>query len=97
MGIVGWIVLGLVAGVVAKTLLGTRAQHGLTVTILIGIAGALLGGWVASRYVDIDATKGFFDLSTWLIAVAGSMVLLLVHHAITSSGLRPKRRRHARR
>lgn len=88
MGIIAWIVLGLVAGVIAKKLLGGRAQHGIIVTALIGIAGALLGGWVASTYFDVDATAGFFDISTWLTAIAGSAVLLLVYHTLTNSSRR---------
>lgn len=83
MGIIAWIVLGLIAGVIAKTLLGRRAQHGIIVTILIGIAGALLGGWVASEYFGV-AAKGFFDISTWIAAILGSAVLLLAYHLLTS-------------
>jgi uncharacterized membrane protein YeaQ/YmgE (transglycosylase-associated protein family) len=85
MSIVGWIVLGLIAGVIAKSLLGGRAKHGIIVTIVIGVAGALLGGWAASRLFGIAATGGFFDLSTWLIAIIGSVVLLLIYSAITNS------------
>lgn len=88
MGIVAWIVLGLIVGVIAKTLLGGRARHGIVVTVLIGVAGALLGGWVASTYFDVDATAGFFDISTWLSAIAGSVVLLLIYHALTNSSRR---------
>ncbi len=85
MSVVGWIVLGLIAGVIAKSLLGGRAHHGVIVTIVIGIAGALLGGWAASKFFGIDSTGGFFDLSTWLIAIIGSVVLLLIYHAITNA------------
>ena len=97
MSILGWIVLGLIAGVIAKSLLGGWAQHGIIVTIVIGIAGALLGGWAASKFFGIAATGGFFDLSTWIIAIIGSVVLLLIYHAITSGTLRTNRRRRARR
>src|SRR4029453_15243260 len=78
MSVISLIVLGLIAGVIAKSLLGGRAQHGVIVTILIGIAGALLGGWAASKFFGIAATGGFFDLSTWIIAIIGSVVLLLI-------------------
>jgi uncharacterized membrane protein YeaQ/YmgE (transglycosylase-associated protein family) len=97
MSIVGWIVLGLIAGVIAKSLLGGRAKHGVIVTIVIGIAGALLGGWAATKFFNIDATGGFFDLSTWIIAIIGSVVLLLIYQAITSGSLRTTSRRRARR
>ncbi|RZS29658.1 putative membrane protein YeaQ/YmgE (transglycosylase-associated protein family) [Herbihabitans rhizosphaerae] len=97
MGIIAWIVLGLIVGVIAKTLLGGRAKHGIIVTILIGIAGALLGGWVASEYFGV-ATEGFFDASTWITAILGSVALLLVYHVITSrSGSRGPARWFARR
>jgi uncharacterized membrane protein YeaQ/YmgE (transglycosylase-associated protein family) len=96
MGIIAWIVLGLIAGVIAKLLLGGRAQHGIIVTILIGIAGALVGGWVASKYLDVDPTMGFFDLSTWIIAVIGSVVMLLIYHMITSGSYKISRRRARR-
>lgn len=97
MGIIAWIVLGLIAGVIAKSLLGSRAQHGIIVTILIGIAGALFGGWAASKFFHIQASGGFFDLSTWIIAILGAIVLLLIYHLITSGSYRPTRRRRARR
>ena len=84
MSIIAWIVLGLLAGIIAKSLLGDRAKHGVIVTIVIGIAGALLGGWATSNVFGIDTTGGFFDLSTWIIAILGSVVLLLIYYAITS-------------
>lgn len=88
MSILGWIVLGLIAGVIAKSLLGGGTRHGVIVTILIGIAGALLGGWAATKFFHIKATGGFFDLSTWIIAIIGSVVLLLIYHVITGSNRR---------
>ena len=50
---------------------------------------------MASKYFDVDATKRFFDISTWLTAIAGSVVLLLIYQAITSGSFRPSRRRRA--
>ena len=96
MSIVAWIVLGLIAGVIAKSLLGGRAKHGIIVTIVIGIAGALIGGWAASNVFGIAVTGGFFDLSTWLIAILGSVVLLLIYYAVTSGSRRPSFRRTRR-
>ncbi len=96
MGIIAWIVLGLVAGVIATSLLGGRAKHGIVVTILIGIAGALVGGWVASRYFGIDTNQNFFEPTTWLTAIAGSVVLLLIYNMVTGSGRKSLRRRARR-
>jgi uncharacterized membrane protein YeaQ/YmgE (transglycosylase-associated protein family) len=100
MSVIGWIVLGLIAGVIAKYLLGSQAKHGVIVTILIGIAGALVGGWAASELFGIKSTGGFFDLSTWLIAIVGSVVLLGIYYAITNRGSGSRRgsgRRSSRR
>lgn len=82
MGIIAWIVLGLVAGLFASKLTGGRSQ-GLTLTCVIGIVGALAGGWVATSLFHIHSLHGFFNLSTWLTAIAGAVVLLLIYHLVT--------------
>jgi uncharacterized membrane protein YeaQ/YmgE (transglycosylase-associated protein family) len=84
MGIIAWVVLGLAAGLIANMLIPGRRQQGLIITCLIGIAGALLGGWVATKIFHIHSLQGFFNLSTWLTAIAGAAVLLLAYHLITS-------------
>jgi uncharacterized membrane protein YeaQ/YmgE (transglycosylase-associated protein family) len=84
MGVIAWIVLGLVAGLLANMLIPGRRQQGLLITCLIGIAGALLGGWIATKVFHVVTLHGFFNLSTWLTAIAGAAVLLLAYHLITS-------------
>ena len=91
MGIIAWIVLGLGAGLLANMLVPGRRSQGLIVTCLIGVAGALLGGWVATELFHIHTLHGFFNLSTWLTAIAGAAVLLLVFHLVTSRGARQQR------
>jgi uncharacterized membrane protein YeaQ/YmgE (transglycosylase-associated protein family) len=81
MGIIAWIVLGLLAGLVASRLTGGRSQ-GLILTCVIGILGALAGGWVATKLFHVHSLKGFFNLSTWLTAIAGAVVLLLIYHLV---------------
>ncbi len=82
MGIVGWIVLGLLAGLIAKAILPGAESVGLIVTTLVGIAGALLGGFLATALGFGDPIDEFFDLSTWLAAVAGAVIILAVWNAI---------------
>ena len=80
MGIIAWIVLGLAAGLLANMLIPGKRSQGLILTCLIGIAGALGGGWVATELFHVHTLNGFFNLSTWLTAIAGSAVLLLASH-----------------
>jgi uncharacterized membrane protein YeaQ/YmgE (transglycosylase-associated protein family) len=77
MGIIAWIALGLGAGLLANMLIPGKTSQGLILTCLIGIAGALLGGWAATKLFHIHSLQGFFNLSTWLTAIAGAAVLLL--------------------
>ena len=82
MGIIAWIILGLAAGLLANMLIPGRSQ-GLILTCLIGVAGALLGGWVATKLFHIHSLQGFFNLSTWITAIIGAAVLLLAFRLIT--------------
>lgn len=76
MGIIGFIILGLIAGAIAKAILPGDDPGGIFVTMLIGIAGALIGGVIASA-LGIGELGKFFDIGTWLIAIAGSLLLLV--------------------
>jgi uncharacterized membrane protein YeaQ/YmgE (transglycosylase-associated protein family) len=101
MGIIAWIVLGLLSGLIANMLIPGRRSQGLILTCIIGIVGALLGGWLATKLFHIHSLQGFFNLSTWITAIVGAAVLLLVYHLVTSrsgsgSG-RSRSRRYARR
>ena len=98
MGIIAWIILGIGAGLVANMLIPGRRSQGLILTCLIGIAGALGGGWAATKIFHIHTLHGFFNASTWLTAIAGAAVLLLIVHLASGNGSRrPVRRRTARR
>ena len=94
MGIIAWIVLGLGAGLLANMLIPGKRQQGLILTCLIGIAGALGGGWAAIRLFHLHhALQGFFNISTWITAIAGSAVLLLAYHLVTRQSGRSRSRR----
>ena len=77
MGILSWIVLGLVVGLLAKWIMPGPDPGGILVTILIGIAGALLGGFLASL-LGLGAFTGF-NLPSLVIAILGSMLLLWIY------------------
>ncbi|MFD8644406.1 GlsB/YeaQ/YmgE family stress response membrane protein [Streptomyces zaomyceticus] len=83
MGIIAWILLGLLAGIIAKMLMPGKDPGGIIVTTLIGIAGGLLGGWLGKVVFDVDSIDGFFDLSTWIAAVVGALILLAVYRLFT--------------
>jgi uncharacterized membrane protein YeaQ/YmgE (transglycosylase-associated protein family) len=94
MSIIAWIILGLAAGLVARQLVPGKDSEGLIVTTLLGVGGALLGGFLATRLFHVDGIQGFFNLSTWITAIAGAGVLLIAYHVFTgqSSGRRSGRR-----
>jgi uncharacterized membrane protein YeaQ/YmgE (transglycosylase-associated protein family) len=94
MGILAWIVLGAVAGIVAEKLTGERI--GLVIATAAGIAGALLGGWFARAVLHVRTLDTFFNLSTWVTAIIGAVVVLLVVRALDSSRSRSRGRSHGR-
>ena len=82
MGIIAFLILGLLAGAIAKAILPGDDPGGIIVTMIIGVVGALLGGFVASLLFNADPMDEFFDISTWLTAIIGSIVLLLIYRAV---------------
>jgi uncharacterized membrane protein YeaQ/YmgE (transglycosylase-associated protein family) len=81
-GIVGWIVLGLLAGLVAKAIMPGEDRGGFILTTLLGVGGALLGGFLASVFGLGDPIDEFFDFSTWFAAIIGALVILLTWNVI---------------
>ena len=88
MGFLGFLLLGLIAGAIAKLILPGKQGGGWIVTLLLGVVGALLGGWIGSLFgLSIES---FFDLGTWLCAIGGSIIVLLIYGAIVGRGDRSK-------
>ena len=83
MGSIAWIVLGLGAGLLAHMAIPGKRPHGLLSICLIGVAGALCGGWAATGVFHVGTLHEFFSLSTWLAAITGATVLLLAYHLAT--------------
>ncbi|MFF1510390.1 GlsB/YeaQ/YmgE family stress response membrane protein [Streptomyces sp. NPDC058326] len=82
MGIIGWILMGLIVGIIAKFLMPGRDPGGCIVTPLIGIAGGLLGGWLGKVIFGVDSIDGFFEISTWVAAIVGSLILLGLYRLV---------------
>ena len=80
MGILTWIIVGLIAGAVAKLILPGDDPGGIIVTILIGIVGAIVGGFIASA-IGIGSVDGF-NLGSLLIAIGGAILLLLIYRMV---------------
>ena len=85
MGIIAWIVLGLIVGAIAKAIMPGRDGGGFILTILLGVVGAFVGG-IIGKYVFHTSLGGFFDLRTWLLAILGSVVVLGIFHLVRPRG-----------
>jgi uncharacterized membrane protein YeaQ/YmgE (transglycosylase-associated protein family) len=82
MGFLGFLLLGLIAGAIAKAILPGKQVGGWFVTLLIGVVGALLGGWLGSVLFNAPLEE-FFSIQTWLLAIGGSILVLLIYGALT--------------
>jgi uncharacterized membrane protein YeaQ/YmgE (transglycosylase-associated protein family) len=82
MGIIAWILLGLFAGIIAKALLPGDDPGGIIITTIVGVVGALLGGFLAKAFGLGDPIDEFFDISTWIAAIVGAIILLFAYRAI---------------
>ena len=82
MGILAWIVVGLVAGILAKIAMPGPDPGGVILTVIIGIAGAVVGGLILNAVLGRPGLTGF-DLPTVLVATLGSVLLLAVYRFVT--------------
>jgi uncharacterized membrane protein YeaQ/YmgE (transglycosylase-associated protein family) len=82
MGIIAFIILGLLAGWIAKALLPGDDPGGIIITTIIGVVGAILGGFLAAALFGADPMDEFFDISSWLTAIVGAMILLVIYRMV---------------
>lgn len=82
MGIIGWIILGLLAGAIAKAILPGNQGGGWLITLVLGVVGALLGGFIGSALFNAPL-EDFFSIQTWLLAIGGSILVLLIWGLVT--------------
>lgn len=82
MSFISWILIGLIMGAIARSVLPGRADGGWVTSLVIGVIGAVVGGWIASM-MGSSSNNGFFDLKTWIFAFIGSLVVLGIWGAIS--------------
>lgn len=80
MGIIAWIIFGLIAGIIAKVIVPGKDPGGIIVTSIIGILGAVVGGWVGTRMGFGEVTG--FNLASFVIAVLGAVILLILYRVL---------------
>lgn len=81
MGFFGFLLLGLIAGAIAKAILPGNQGGGWVITLILGVIGAFLGGFLGSVIFG-TGLENFFDISTWLLAIAGSVIVLVIYGAL---------------
>lgn len=81
MGFFGFLLLGLIAGAIAKLILPGKQGGGWLITLVLGVVGALLGGFLGSLLFNAPL-EDFFSIQTWLLAIGGSIIVLLIYGLI---------------
>ncbi|HKN03917.1 MAG TPA: GlsB/YeaQ/YmgE family stress response membrane protein [Buttiauxella sp.] len=81
MGILAWIIFGLIAGVIAKLIMPGRDGGGFILTCILGIIGAVVGGWVAT-FLHIGGNVTGFNFPSFLVAVAGAIIVLIIYRML---------------
>ncbi|MDJ1113717.1 GlsB/YeaQ/YmgE family stress response membrane protein [Microbacterium dauci] len=87
MGFIAFLILGLIAGAIAKLILPGKQGGGWFVTLILGVVGALLGGWLGGVLFNAKLEE-FFSIQTWLLAIGGSLIVLLIYGFITGRNKR---------
>lgn len=82
MGFLAFLILGLIAGAIAKAILPGRQGGGWIATLVLGVIGAMLGGWLGSVLFGASIDE-FWSLESWALAVAGAIIVLLIWGLIT--------------
>lgn len=79
MNFIAWIIMGLIAGAIAKSIL--KEKGGWISSLVIGLIGGVVGGWIGSALFDRGVT-GFFSPWSWLLAIGGSVLVLWIYNLI---------------
>ena len=87
MGFIAFLILGLIAGAIAKAILPGRQGGGWVITLILGVVGALLGGWLGGMIFG-SGLQEFFSIQTWLLAIVGSLIVLAIYGMVTKRSVR---------
>ncbi|HKU01317.1 MAG TPA: GlsB/YeaQ/YmgE family stress response membrane protein, partial [Arthrobacter sp.] len=82
MGFIAFLILGLIAGAIAKAILPGRQGGGWIITMVLGVIGAFLGGWLGGMIFG-SGLQEFFSIQTWLLAIVGSLIVLAIYGMVT--------------
>jgi uncharacterized membrane protein YeaQ/YmgE (transglycosylase-associated protein family) len=82
MNLIGWLIIGALAGWIASMIAGTNAQQGWLMNIVVGVVGAFIGGFLYSLLTGANFAAGF-DIITLVVATLGAVVLLFIYRAVT--------------
>lgn len=82
MGFIAFLILGIIAGAIAKALMPGEQGGGWFATLILGVVGAFVGGWIGSLIFN-TGLGNFWDLKTWVLAILGSIVVLGIYGALT--------------
>ncbi|MDQ0258584.1 GlsB/YeaQ/YmgE family stress response membrane protein [Sinomonas atrocyanea] len=82
MGFFGFLILGLIAGAIAKAILPGKQGGGWLITLVLGVVGAILGGWIGGLIFGGNTLGSFFEIRTWVTAIVGSLIVLLIWGAL---------------
>ena len=88
MGIIAFLILGVLAGAIAKQLLPGEQPGGILGTMVLGVVGALLGGFLAAAVFGAHPLDDFFDISTWVTAIVGSVIVLWIYGMVSGRSSR---------
>jgi uncharacterized membrane protein YeaQ/YmgE (transglycosylase-associated protein family) len=87
MGFIAFLILGLIAGAIAKAILPGRQGGGWFITMILGVVGAILGGWLGGMIFG-SGLQEFFSIQTWLLAIVGSLIVLAIYGMVTKRSVR---------
>ena len=83
MNFIIWLVVGGLAGWIASKIMGTDAQQGLILNVVVGIVGAMLAGWLISPLLGIPTINEGFSIGAFLVSIAGACILLFIYKLVT--------------